>query len=358
MLSAAGAQVATPLAHLLDALALYPLAFLAWLAHASAVLPGAALTLHLRSVWAVAAAYAVPIAVLLLRRRLARTVRNARRAVRQRTLGAVVAVAATLVAATLASGRPGPATKPLTISFLDIGQGDATLIQDGGRSVLVDAGPPDGPILARLKAAGVTTIDLLVVTHDQADHEGGAPGVLAGHRVGLVLDGAAGDRTAEHLALVRAAAAAHARRIAPQQGQVLRAGRIRVDVLWPPWPPPDPGGDPNQRAIVALVHVGRFDLLLPADAESDVTAPLTLPPVDALKVAHHGSEDPGLPDLLQRLRPRVAVIEVGRRNTYGHPTPQALNAVTASGAALYRTDRDGTVRLTVTGDRLRVVAHG
>src|SRR6185312_7824858 len=88
MLSAAAAQVATPLAHLLDALALYPLAFLSWLAHASAALPGAALSLHLRSVWAVAAAYAVPIAVLLLRRRLARTVRNARRAVRQRTLGA------------------------------------------------------------------------------------------------------------------------------------------------------------------------------------------------------------------------------------------------------------------------------
>jgi competence protein ComEC len=54
----------------------------------------------------------------------------------------------------------------------------------------------------------------------------------------------------------------------------------------------------------------------------------------------------------------VAVMEVGRRNTYGHPTPQALNAVKASGAALYRTDRDGTVRLTVTGDRLHVVAHG
>ena len=82
---------------------------------------------------------------------------------------------------------------------------------------------------------------------------------------------------------------------------------------------------------MALVHVGRFDLLLPADAESDVTAPLSLPPVDALKVAHHGTDDPGLPDLLERLRPRVAVIEVGRRNTYGHPTPPTLAALKASG---------------------------
>ena len=135
---------------------------------------------------------------------------------------------------------------------------------------------------------------------------------------------------------------------------MLRAGRIRIGVLWPPWPPPDPGGDPNDRAIVALLSVGRFDLFLPADAESDITASLPLKQVDALKVAHHGSEDPGLPDLLDRLQPRMAVIEVGAHNPYGHPTRQAVQAIRASGAALYRTDRDGTVCLTVTGDRLRV----
>jgi competence protein ComEC len=384
MLAAAAAQVAQPIAHLLDALALYPLAFLEWLARASASVPGAATSLHLASWWAVAAAYAIPIAAILLRRPLATAVRTAlarsgvgggapasdgeggasagsgavRRRRRPRFAGAVLAVAATLAAATLAGGRDIAATQPLTVSFLDIGQGDATLIQDRGRVVLVDAGPLDGPILARLKAADVTRIDLLVVTHDQSDHEGGAPGVIAGHRVGLVLDGAAGDRTAEHQALVRAAAAAHVRRIAPQKGQVLRAGRIRIDVLWPPWPPPDPGGDPNNRAIVSLVRVGQFDLFLPADAESDVTAPLSLPQVDVLKVAHHGSEDPGLPDLLSRLRPRVGVIEVGRHNPYGHPTPQTVRSVRASGAALYRTDRDGTVTLTVPGDRMSVGRRG
>jgi competence protein ComEC len=265
---------------------------------------------------------------------------------------------ATLAAAAFAGGHrraaSAPATQALTISFLEIGQGDATLVQDRGRAVLVDAGPRDGPILARLRAAGVGRIDLLVVTHDQADHEGGAPSVIGAHRVGLVLDGAAGDRTPEHRALVRAAAAHHVQRIAPERGQVLRAGRMRIVVLWPPWPPPDPAGDPNNRAIVALLSVGRFDLFLPADAESDITAPLPLPRVDVLKVAHHGSEDPGLPGLLDRLNPRMAVIEVGAHNPYGHPTKQAVQAIRESGAALYRTDRDGTVRLTVTGDGLRV----
>jgi competence protein ComEC len=370
MLAAAAAQVAEPLAHLLDALAIYPLAFLEWLAGASASVPGAAVSLHLGSGWAVAAAYAVPAAMVLARRRLVDAVRALRgRLARRRMVGAApaqrgvrvagaaLAVVATLGAATLGArraGRSAPMPRPLAISFLDVGQGDATLVQDRGRAVLVDAGPRDGPILAQLRAAGVGRIDLLVVTHDQADHEGGAASVIAAHRVGLVLDGAAGDRTPGHRAVIRAAAARHVRRIAPERGQVLRAGRIRIGVMWPPRPPPDPGGDPNDRAIVALLSVGRFDLFLPADAESDIIAPLPLAQVDALKVAHHGSEDPGLPDLLDRLTPRVAVIEVGAHNRYGHPTQQAVQAIRASGAALYRTDRDGTIRLTVTGDRLRV----
>jgi competence protein ComEC len=78
--------------------------------------------------------------------------------------------------------------------------------------------------------------------------------------------------------------------------------------------------------------------------------------VEALKVAHHGSADPGLALLLERLRPRVAAIEVGRRNRYGHPTAQALAALRAAVPAVYRTDRDGTVRLTVANGRMGVMA--
>ena len=72
---------------------------------------------------------------------------------------------------------------------------------------------------------------------------------------------------------------------------------------------------------------GAFDLLLPADAESNVTAGLELPRVEALKVAHHGSADEGLPAMLERTAPRVAAIEVGEDNTYGHPAPSTLGAL-------------------------------
>jgi competence protein ComEC len=126
-------------------------------------------------------------------------------------------------------------------------------------------------------------------------------------------------------------------------------------VLWPPPPRPTfrADGDPNDRALVALVQSGDFDLLLPADAESDVTAAIPFPDVDALKVAHHGSDDPGLPALLERTRPEFAAIEVGADNTYGHPTPSTLDALKVVDH-VYRTDRDGSVHLRLEDGRVTV----
>jgi competence protein ComEC len=160
-------------------------------------------------------------------------------------------------------------------------------------------------------------------------------------------------------AMARAAGRAGTPLVPAAAGESMLIGGARVDVLWPPRRdgPPPAGEDPNQRAIVLLVQGGGVRLLLTADAESDVLAPLDLPPVDVLKVSHHGSADPGLPALLQRLRPRLAVIEVGRGNTYGHPTARTLGDLARAGALVRRTDRDGTVVVDAAGGRLRVHTH-
>ena len=93
-----------------------------------------------------------------------------------------------------------------------------------------------------------------------------------------------------------------------------------------------------------VASYGETDVFLPADAESEVTARLPLRAVEVLKVAHHGSEDPGLDDELRALRPSIAVISVGRNNEYGHPRAETLAALGAvRGLAVYRTDRDGRV---------------
>jgi competence protein ComEC len=136
---------------------------------------------------------------------------------------------------------------------------------------------------------------------------------------------------------------------------VLRIGELRLRVLWPPPRAPSwrPDGNPNDHAVVAHLRDGPFDLLLPADAESNVTAGLELPRVEALKVAHHGSADEGLAHMLERTAPQVAAIEVGEENTYGHPAPSTLSALRVV-PQLVRTDRDGTVRLRVEGGRMRL----
>ncbi|CAB4857249.1 unannotated protein [freshwater metagenome] len=245
--------------------------------------------------------------------------------------------------------RTGGATPPAPgiarITFLDIGQGDATLLQAGGHALLVDAGPPGGRLSQQLVRAGVDHLDAFVGTHAQADHIGAAADVLEAMPVGLVLDGRSGVREQRGTAM---AAAAHARgvRLVPgQAGQVLEAGAIRARVLWPPPGVTPHGGDPNDYAIVILAEIEGLRILLTADAESDVLSRLDLPPVDILKVSHHGSADPGLPALLARITPRIAVIEVGRGNTYGHPTPSTLRALEQSGVMVRRTDRDGAVRV-------------
>jgi competence protein ComEC len=265
---------------------------------------------------------------------------------------ALAALAGCVAATALHHGPPGP-PRDLTISFLDIGQGDATLIQHGATAVLVDSGPPDGPIVARLRDAGVRRLDVLAVTHDALDHDGAAAAVLSSFPVGLVLDG---EEATPHASVRGLAAARGIRRIASDAGQVLRVGPLELRVLWPRRvPAAPPGAEPNDRATVMHVRDGTFDLLLTADAESNVLAGLPLPEVEALKVSHHGSEDAGLPGVLARLRPRAAVIEVGEHNSYGHPTPATLAALRdAQVPIVRRTDRDGTVRVTVRGGRMEV----
>jgi competence protein ComEC len=234
------------------------------------------------------------------------------------------------------------------VSVLDIGQGDATLLQYGRHAVLVDTGPPRGPVLARLRAAGVDHLDALLVTHAQDDHLGAAADILAALPVGVLFDGRDGVREPWGLRMAAAAARHDVRRWAPAAGDVVRAGPITLRVLWPPadggaTAPARTGDDPNDRAVVARAQVGPLSVLLTADAESGVLAGLDLGHVDVLKVAHHGSADPGLPAVLTRVRPRVAVVSVGAHNRYGHPVPATLRALAAAGAQVFRTDRQGTI---------------
>jgi len=345
VLAATAAQFAPTLATPLSALTAPLLVYVQEVAATTAALPLSVVDASAAPV------LGVPIAVAWIVRRVRRT----RVAV---AAGVAVAVVLALAAGLSEHGAraPQPGPNELVVSFLDIGQGDATLIQLGDTTVLVDTGPPDGPILKRLEESGVKHLDALFLTHAEADHEGAAPSVMRRYPPRLLVDGGAGWSSPVQRRLPTAIAAARARELRPATGQVIAVGRLRFELLWPPPVTAGErlGGNRNDRALVARLEVGTFSMLLTADAESNVTGRLPLEPVDVLKVAHHGSADPGLPQLLARLKPKVAAIEVGRHNEYGHPTPSTLAALEQAVPTVLRTDRDGTVRLHVLRDRMWV----
>jgi competence protein ComEC len=259
-----------------------------------------------------------------------------------------------LVAWVARSDDPPPPPAGLRVTFLDVGQGDGCLIEAPGVRLLVDQGPPDARVADQLGRLGVRRLTALVLTHPQRDHVGGAADVLRKLRVGFVLDPRLATSGPEEQEAMREVRRRRVRVVAARAGRVFRIGRLRVAVLWPDGPG-FPGEDPNLRATILLVSYGRVDLLLTADAESPVTLPLDPPPVEILKVAHHGSADDGLPQLIQRLQPRIAVISVGLGNDYGHPTRSTLSALErAPGLRLYRTDLDGQVVVESDGTRLWV----
>jgi competence protein ComEC len=240
---------------------------------------------------------------------------------------------------------PGPGSVPgLRIEVLDVGQGDAILLQPrNAPAVLVDGGPPGDELVAKLRDEGVDRLGAAVVTHDQSDHAAGIAEALGRVPIGRLVYGRL-DR--EYLANARDAGADPERVAA---GTTLRSGSLRLEVLWPP---PDrlaeapPDTDPNELALVIRARWHDFTMLLTADAEAESTS-LEPGPIDVLKVAHHGSDDAGLGALLDRIRPRLAVISVGADNPYGHPTPGTLATLAAHHVPTLRTDLDGTIEIDV-----------
>jgi competence protein ComEC len=237
---------------------------------------------------------------------------------------------------------------------LDVGQGDAILLQVPEGAVLVDQGPPEADVAGQLEDLGVERLVALVLTHPQRDHIGGAADVLDGVDVGTVLDPRIRAESEDHDAAVAAARANDVPVITVRAGRLLRVGALRLDVLWPDGPGP-PGDDPNNHAVVLVASYGQIDALLTADAEGNVTVPIRPPPVEILKVAHHGSADTSLPALLDLVDPHIAVVSVGRDNDYGHPTQSTMATLTGvSGLDVYRTDLDGRVTIETDGRRISV----
>jgi competence protein ComEC len=285
--------------------------------------------------------------LLAARKRRDRPAAPGRRRARPLQLALAVLAALVLLATLVRPGGGSAAGEPISglrIEVLDVGQGDAILLQPAGApALLVDGGPPGDGLLGKIEAAGVERLGAAVVTHDESDHAGGVEELLGQLPVARLVYARLGR---DLLAAGRGAGAVPVRVAA---GAELRSGGLRLEVLWPPpglVEEAAPGVDPNQLALVLLARWRDFTMLLSADAEAE-SVPLDPGPLDVLKVAHHGSDDAGLAALLDRSHPALAVISVGDDNPYGHPTPATLATLERHGVSLLRTDRDGEVTIDV-----------
>lgn len=267
----------------------------------------------------------------------------------------VVAVALALALASLvvaAATRPDGRTH---VVVLDVGQGDAILVETGrGGRLLVDGGPDPDRLLVALDARFPPwdrRLDLVVLTHPHEDHVAGLPLLLERYAVRRVVEPGMRGRGPGYAAWEATLAARGLRSERLFAGDAFRLDEVRFRVLWPdrgsvPVDPPDDGSGTNNVSIVLLGEVDGRRFLLTGDIEEGVDPVIVgrgLPRVDLLKVAHHGSRTASTAAFLDAVRPLVAVVSVGEANPFGHPAAATLRRIEAVGARLYRTDRDGTV---------------
>ncbi len=327
---------------------------LVWVARRCAAVPGASIS------WPGGAAGGVALAGLVVGVGLALRWRRLRAVLAAVLIGTLLVLVPTRVV------PPGWPPAGWTVVACDVGQGDAIVLATGepGRAVLVDAGPEAGAVDGCLARLGVRALALVVLTHLHADHVGGLAGALAGRSVGAVALGPVHEPVDTLGQVLRRTAAARAPVVGLARGTVLRWPGLALEVLGPVHPTPhldaDDGTQVNDTSIVlrAWTPVGR--VLLAGDAELSAQSALlgtTDLHAEILKVPHHGSRS-SLPAFLTAARASLALVSVGRGNTYGHPNPQVMGLLARSGALVRRTDEGGDLAVVATPDRPAVVARG
>ena len=276
---------------------------------------------------------------------LAWWIRSGLRVSRRGALGLGIALAVFTSASALGAGRP----YTLTVTFFDVGEGDAALVRSpGGAAILIDGGPDPEQVATKLAALRVVRLDAMVATHPHLDHYEGLAAVLARVPTGVVLDGEcplAESRSPPYLAFLRAVRAAGVPERHPVAGDVFVVGDVRIDILSPDRCWQGTNSDPNNDSLVLLVSCGAGRVLFANEPEAaaqqlmlDHHQPIAAP---VLNVPHHGAATSIAP-FLSAVHAAVAVISVGP-NSYGHPAPATIRALLASGARVFRTDRYGDV---------------
>jgi competence protein ComEC len=265
----------------------------------------------------------------------------------KRPIGSLVALL--IVGAFLwpAGGRAGPPSS-LTITFLDVGQGDAVVLRTPeGATMLIDSGPDEQEVARHLARMGVRRIDLAVASHAHADHVSGFPAIFARFPTALMIEPGCPHDAPQYRRMLESVAAEGIPLRNPRGGERLELGSLVVDVLGPDG---CSGDEPNDDSLVLLLHPAgdsdpRSSILFTGDAEEPAQRDLLADgdPVAAavLKVPHQGGAT-SIVEFFDAVSADVALVSVGP-NDYGHPVPWVLSALRRGGALVLRTDLSGDV---------------
>lgn len=253
----------------------------------------------------------------------------------------------------------------LHVSFLDVGQGDAILIQKSGRAILVDGGSSPQAITSELGKKlpfWQRSLDLVVLTHPDNDHLTGLVEVLRRYQVKQVLEGVPHQKPLTYQEWTRLIEDRGIKRTIAQMGQRIDlSDGAWIEVLNPESESSQyAGSDPDNYSVVLRLVAGEVSFLLTGDIREEAEANLIDLGLElrstVLKVGHHGSETSTSPDFLSEVDPQLAVVSVGAGNRFEHPRQEVLDRL--NGIQVYRTDNQGTIELITDGKRLWVKAGG
>ena len=268
----------------------------------------------------------------------------------------VCVIAAVLLVFTVNAFWP----KPMSIHFIDVGQGDATLVTTPrGRAVLIDAGGSrndafdigERVVFPYLRRLGVRQLDYLILTHGHQDHAGGAAAVAASVKVRQLLLPQEGRTPAVEKLLAKRTFTV----IPAHSGQSILLDGVSISLLRPELAAAS--RSINETSCIVEVRYGVHSFLITGDLEGPSEQQILsqgLMPQTVLKVGHHGAKSSSSSDFLAAVNPAYAVISVGAGNGYGHPHPETLKRLEAGGRTIYRTDKNGAIIFRTDGLRLTV----
>lgn len=248
--------------------------------------------------------------------------------------------------------------EPTRITFLSVGQGDCAVVQAGGRTVLIDAGPKtpnfdagERMILPKLREMGVERIDLILLSHPDMDHIGGMASLLRAHpeaRVGMSSCFRSNVEMLSHLGELRVGVDRIDWLGSENVGSV---GPLSFRLVCPPF---SGGGETNDGSMFVRVGSGRAWAVFSGDAPQAVESLVSRWgdwPAEVMKAGHHGSRTSSGTQWLRSVRPEWVVISCGRDNSYGHPHRETLDRIAVVGARVARTDREGDIAFELRGGR-------